>query len=111
MFKNKNFIWRGEQSKDKFLSILTTNNDVLNDLGVPYDKNLEKEENLDLYTETDNEPQDIVLQMFLENDGFPLVWTYENFKEIKKWLITDDFCEFISYDNLDFSYYFKCIKI
>ena len=111
MFKNKNFIWRGEQSKDKFLSILTTNNDVLNDLGIPYDKNLEKEENLDLYTETDNEPQDIVLQMFLENDGFPLVWTYENFKEIKKWLITDDFCEFISYDNLDFSYYFKCIKI
>ena len=75
LFKNKNFIWRGEQSKDKFLSILTTNNDVLNDLGVPYDKNLEKEENLDLYTETDNEPQDIVLQMFLENDGLPLVWT------------------------------------
>ena len=33
------------------------------------------------------------------------------FEEIKKWLITDDFCEFISYDNLDFSYYFKCIKI
>ena len=44
MFKNKDFIWRGEQSKNKFLSILTTNNDVLNDLGIPYDKNLEKDE-------------------------------------------------------------------
>ena len=30
----------------------------------------------------------------------PLIWTGENFREIKKWLISDDFEEFISYDNL-----------
>lgn len=111
MFKSQYFIWKGKQSKDKFLSILTTDNDVLNDFGVPYNKSLEKEDNLDLYNEKNEEPEDVVLQLYLEKNGTPLIWTYENYKEIRRWLISDDFEEFISYDNLDFVYYFKCIKI
>lgn len=111
MFKSQYFIWKGKQSKDKFLSILTTDNDVLNDFGVPYNKTLEKEDNLDLYNEKEEEPEDITLQLYLEKDGVPLIWTSENFREIKKWLISDDFEEFISYDNLDYIYYLKCTKI
>ena len=73
MFKSQYFIWKGKQSKDKFLSILTTDNDVLNDFGVPYNKTLEKEDNLDLYNEKEEEPEDITLQLYLEKDGMPLI--------------------------------------
>lgn len=111
MFIEPYFIWNGVNSKDKFLTITTTDNDIINDIGIPFSKTLTKEEGFDIFTEEDTEAEEVVLNLFLEKDGIPLEWNPEIFNDIKNWLCTDDFGEFISMDNPNYIYYFKCVKI
>ena len=49
MFKSPYFIWKGESCKDYFIMITTTDNEVVNDFGVPWSKSLTKEEGKFIY--------------------------------------------------------------
>lgn len=111
MFIEPNFIWNGIPSENKFLTIITTDNEIVNNIGIPYSKTLNKEEGFDIFTEEDSDTEEIVLNLCLEKDGVPIEWSPEIFNDIKNWLCTDDFGEFISMDNPNYIYYFKCTKI
>lgn len=111
MFISPYFIFNGENSEDKFLTIVSTDNEIINDIGIPFSKELSKEEGFDNYTEEDSEVEDVVLNLCLERNGIPLEWTPEIYRSIKDWLCTDDFEEFISFDNPEYVYYFKCTRI
>lgn len=114
MFIEPYFYWKGKSCKDYFLSIVSTgSSDILNEIGVSYSSDLSIEENCGYiqFTEQTSETDDIVLELCLEKDNIALVWTNEIFNEISKWLLSDDFEKFVSYDNLDYHYYFKCTKI
>lgn len=114
MFIEPYFKWKGKSCKDYFLSIVSTGSlNILNEIGVPYSSELSIEENYGYpqFTETAGDTEDIVLELCLEKDNVALVWTNEIFNEISKWLLSDNFERFVSYDNLDYHYYFKCVKI
>lgn len=113
MFIEPYFKRKNKSCKDYFLSIVSTSSlDVLNEVGVPYTTELSIEDSGYIqFTEKDSETDDIVLELCLEKDNIALVWTNEIFNEIKSWLFSDDFEQFVSYDNLDYHYYFKCTKI
>lgn len=114
MFIEPYFKRKGKSCKDYFLSIVSTSSlDVLNEIGVPYVKNVTMEDSLGFpqFTETNEEPDDIVLELCLEKDNIPLVWTNSIYNEVATWLISDSFEKFEPYDDLDYFYYFKCTKI
>lgn len=113
MFIEPYFKRKNKSCKDYFLSIVSTKSlDVLNEIGVPYTTELSIEDSVyPQFTEKDSEPDDIVLELCLEKDNIALVWTDEIFNEIKSWLLSENFEQFVSYDNLDYHYYFKCTKI
>ena len=113
MFKRPYFIWKGESCKDYFILITTTENEIVNDFGIPYNKVLNKEEGKFIYTEEEGESEEFTLNLTLaENEnGTAMVWTEDIYRRICKWLKSDEFERFISYDNLDYCYYLKVTKI
>ena len=113
MFKSPYFIWKGESCKDYFIMITTTDNEVVNDFGLPYSKSLTKEEGKFIYKEEDVDTEEIEMNLTLidEATNTGVVWTQDTYRRICKWLKSDEFEKFISYDDLDSVYYMKVVKI
>ena len=113
MFKSPYFMWKGESCKDYSIMITTTNNDIVNDFGLPYSKNLTKEEGKLIFREQDTDADEFEVNLTLvdeeKNEG--IVWTQDTYRRICRWLKSDGFEKFISYDDLDSVYYMKVTKI
>lgn len=93
--------------------LVSTNSGVLNEWGVKYQEGFSayiSKSNIFYYGENLNvEP--ITLQFALiDKNGFPAVWTLEKRKEIIDWLVTKDFCPFVSEDDTSVVHYFKCTE-
>lgn len=111
MFLSPYFSFKGIDCRNYFIMITTTDKDDIVEVGVPYKTNLTMENSFH-YTEEDETPDPIELNLTLVDENrVPLKWTNEYFQNIKDWLISDDFEEFVSYDNPEYVYYFKCISI
>ena len=109
MFLSPYFSFKGIDCRNYFIMITTTDKDDIVEVGVPYKTNLTMENSFH-YTEEDETPDPIELNLTLVDENrVPLKWTNEYFQNIKDWLISDDFEEFVSYDNPEYVYYFKCI--
>lgn len=64
------------------------------------------------YEKKEGSVEDVVLQLYrTDGVGNPIPWEDYNIQDIMDWLVTDDFSPFISEDNLDKVYYFKCKSI
>ena len=109
MFNSPDFIWKGKKSKDFFIKILREDTDILHDLGIPYSKDLSHDEGV--WTEKESDAFEFTISLWMCKDSIPIAWTSDRFKRVKDWLISDSFCEFQSYDNLDYSYRLKVTKI
>lgn len=114
LFIEPYFFWRNKSCTDYNLSIIDTNTDVINDIGIPFTKNITKDDSskMAIFNEEEGEAEEFTLSLCLTDKYHnPLTWTNEIFKEISKWLVTDSFEEFRAYDNPDYIYYLKVTKI
>lgn len=114
MFVEPYFIWRNEDCRKYNLSIVTTSKDIINEFGIPYSRTLNKEDITTsyMYTHQEDEPREFTLSLALIGyDEQPMTWTNEVYENIANWLISDDFEQFISYDNLNKVYYLMVTKI
>ena len=93
VFNSNNFAFNNIYSKDMNIHLVSESTDILNDYGIPF--NIE-EDNLD-----------VTLSFCYANEDNPLVWDYDTVVDFLGWMITDDFCEFISEDNEDIIYFLK----
>ena len=104
MFLSPYFSFKGIDCRNYFIMITTTDKDGIVEVGIPYKTNLTMENSFH-YTEEDETPEPIELNLTLVDENrVPLKWTNEYFQNIKDWLISDDFEEFISYDNPEYVY-------
>lgn len=111
MFLSPYFSFKGIDCRNFFIMITTTDKNDMIEVGIPYSSKLTME-NTFYYTEELEQPETISLNLTLVDENrMPLKWTNECFQDVKDWLISDDFEEFISYDNPEYVYYFKCIKL
>lgn len=114
VFYSGNFTFNNVHSRDMNISLVSFDSEVLNDYGISYNENIVAENINDkhFYYNSSKEISPVVLNLALvdENEN-ALVWDFETRKNVMDWLITDTFCEFISEDNPELIYYFKCIGI
>ena len=82
-------------SKDVNISLVYEDSDILNSYGVPF-------------SIEDNE-QEVTLSFCYSQDNVPLKWDSEVIGDFLGWMITDDYCEFISEDDENISYFLKGI--
>ena len=111
MFLSPYFKFKGIDCRNYFIIITTMDKDGIVEVGIPYKSKLTME-NAFHYTEEIEVPSEIELNLTLVDENrIPLKWTNEYFQNIKDWLISDDFEEFVTYDNPEYVYYFKCTSI
>ena len=95
IFSSNNFTFNNIYSKDMNIHIVSEDSGVLNEYGIPL--NVENDEN------------EITLSFCYANNNTPLEWDYNTTVNFLGWVITDDYCEFISGDNEDVVYFLKGI--
>lgn len=93
IFNSNKFFFNGIHSKDINIHLVSEDSGVLNDYGIPF--NIE------------NENEEIVLSFCHANEDIPLEWDCETTIDFLEWVITEDYCEFISEDNKDIIYFLK----
>lgn len=116
IFYSGNFYLNDIYSKDKQICIATTESDILNEYGLIYSEDVTLIKNSDTsssyFINQDIETEDIVLQFWhVDEYDNPLVWDDEKLKDTYNWIIDDNFIPFVSEDNMNLTYYLKCIKI
>ena len=109
------FILNGIEGVAKDISLVTFDSEVLTNTGIPFSRNINAVDGYSqfnpLFNEEDVVPEDIVLNFMYSIDGVPQEWGEWKVLDVKKWIITDDFIPFQTFDNLDYTYYIKCKKI
>lgn len=115
MFVSDKFIFNGVHCDDMNISLVSMDSGVVNKYGLDYKGDIvvtKSKETYSFYSSENSECEDITLQMCLvDKKCIPLPWDEDSLNNTLQWLIQDDFCEFISEDNEDVSYYFKAISV
>jgi len=96
IFYSNNFTFNEIDSKDLNIHLVSEGSDILNEYGIPF--NIEDDTN------------EVTLSFCYANGNTPLEWTYDVTVDFLSWIITDDYCEFISEDNEDIIYFLKGIS-
>ena len=95
VFYSNNFIFNKISSEDLDIHLVSEDTDILCEYGIPF--NIEDDEN------------EITLSFCYSKDDIPLKWDFDLVTRFLEWMITDDYCEFISEDNLEIIYFLKGI--
>lgn len=93
IFYSNNFTFNDISSKDINIHLVSEDSGILNDYGIPF--NIE------------NDTNEVTLSFCYAQNGSPIEWTYEATVDFLSWIITEDYCEFISEDNEDIIYFLK----
>lgn len=97
MFYSDNFTFNNISSKDYNIYLVSQDGGILNEHGLPFDIN--------------NDDTNITLEFcYADENGVPLTWDSKTITTFLEWVITDDYCEFISDDNKDVVYFLKGIE-
>lgn len=96
VFYSNNFTFNDVYSKGENIHLVSEESNILNDYGVPF--NIEEDET------------EVTLSFCYAKDNIPLEWTYDVIVDFLGWVITDDYCEFISEDNEDVIYFLKGVS-
>lgn len=95
VFSSGEFTFDNIYSKNMDIYLVSDDSGILNDYGIPFS--------------VDSNNEEITLSFCLARNNKPLIWDYDTTTEFLEWVITDDFCEFISDDNEDIIYFLKGI--
>lgn len=98
MFYSDNFTFNNIYSKDFNICLVSQGTGVLNDYGIKFDINNSKDTTITLGF------------CYANEKGIPLEWDQEVLKNFLEWMITDDYCEFISEDNEEVVYFLKGVE-
>ena len=96
VFYSNNFTFNNVYSMGTNIHLVSEDSGVLNNYGIPFNIN--------------NDTNEIILSFCHANDDTPLEWTYDDTVDFLGWMITDDYCEFISDDNEDIIYFLKGVS-
>lgn len=96
VFYSNNFTFNNVYSKGENIHLVSEESNILNDYGMPF--NIEEDET------------EVTLSFCYAKDNTPLEWTYDVIVDFLGWVITDDYCEFISEDNEDVIYFLKGVS-
>lgn len=109
------FILNGIEGAIKDISLVTFDSEILINTGIPFSRSVNAADGYSqfnpLFNEEDVVPEDIVLNFMYAIDGVPQEWEEWKLLDVKKWIITEDFVPFKTFDNLNYTYYIKCKKI
>lgn len=115
MFQSPNFIWNEIDNKDIGIYLVSPDDEDIQEYGFSYVDTVSK---IDITNDTPfymSEAQSvdqITLHFCLANsNNEALEWDDYTIEEICNLFMTKDFKPFVSYDNLDLTYYLKTIKI
>ncbi len=95
VFYSNNFTFNNVYSEGMNIHLVSEGSDILNEYGIAF--NIEDDTN------------EVTLSFCYANGDTPLEWSYDVTVDFLGWMITDDFCEFISEDNEDIIYFLKGI--
>lgn len=93
VFYSDVFTFNNVHSRDVNISLVYESSDVLNDYGYSFS--------------IDDGDKEITLSFCYAYDNTPLRWDNDVVNEFLGWMITDDYCEFISEDDESVSYFLK----
>ena len=93
VFNSGNFTFNNIYSKNLNIYLVSEDTGVLNDYGIPF--NIEDAD------------KEITLSFCYASNNETLSWDYDTVLSFLEWMITDDYCEFISEDNEDIIYFLK----
>lgn len=115
IFISDKFYLNNIHSDEKCVVLASTEDSIISEYGIAYNENitLEKGNNYTSYYNVDNgEIETKILQFYLVDEFYnPMIWEENRIKDIVDWIVTDDFVPFISEDNLEKVYFFKCKSI
>ena len=114
MFFSENFRFNKIDSKDMGVILTYADNSVLTSYATNYNSQLLSDSNLSdeaFYSETVT--TDDVEFNLVKVDRFHNLtpWTLEDRRKVLDWMITKEFSEFVSEDNPELLYYFKCVGV
>ena len=95
IFSSGEFTFDNIYSRNLNIHLVSDDSGVLNSYGIPFN--------------VDSTNEEITLSFCYAENNTPLEWDYDTIAEFLGWVITDDFCEFISEDNEDIIYFLKGI--
>ena len=96
IFYSNNFTFNKAYSGDRNIHLVSEDTDILNEYGIPF--NIGEDTN------------EVTLSFCYANKDTPLEWTFDALVDFLEWIITDNYCEFISEDNEDVIYFLKGIS-
>lgn len=95
IFSSGEFTFDNIYSKNMDICLVSDDSGILNDYGIPFN--------------VDSANEEITLSFCLARNNKPLKWDYDSIVEFLEWVITDDYCEFISDDDESIVYFLKGI--
>lgn len=96
IFHSNNFTFNNVYSEGTNIHLVSEDSGILNEYGVPFNIN--------------EGASEITLSFCYADNNTPLEWTYDATMDFLEWMITDDYCEFISEDNEDIIYFLKGVS-
>lgn len=96
IFYSNNFTFNNVYSKGTNIHLVSEDTGILNDYGIPFNIN--------------EDTSEVTLSFCYADGDSPLEWTYDTIVKFLGWVITDDYCEFISDDNKDIIYFLKGVS-
>lgn len=117
MFFSSEFTFDDIESKDMGVILVSVGNDVLSEHSLTYDVSPIIDTSKGnpegyLYGIENDTPNPIELTIALvDKVGNPRAWTVKERNRIFSWLVQDDYKPFVSEDDKEVIYYFKCIGI
>lgn len=95
IFYSNNFTFNKIYSEEVNIHLISEDTDILNGYGIPFN--------------ITDETSEVTLSFCYSDGNTPLEWDYDTVVSFLEWMITDDYCEFVSEDNEDIIYFLKGI--
>ena len=112
MFFSENFRFNNVYSKDMNVILTYSDNSVLTKYGTNYNSQLLSDGSDEVFYSETVTTEDIEFDLIrVDEYQNSIPWTLDSRRKVLDWMITGEFCEFISEDNPELIYYFKCIGV
>ena len=97
MFYSDKFVFNDIYSEDYSICLVSQEDNILNEHGIHFSK--------------DSDDTNITLSFcYVDAEGNPMEWTHEVLTRFLEWMITEDYCKFISEDNENIVYFLKGVE-
>ena len=111
MFYSDKFTFAGIPNDEMEVSLVSMDVDILNEYGINFSQDISKvgTSNNPIYSISDTDTDTIQISLCYEINNEAMPWTIQKRAEIISWMVQDEFMPFVSEDDPDIIYYFKCV--